>query len=171
MTSRFAVPLDHPQVPEELWSREDMRAALGVRDIGTVFPLLARHTGASQTRIGAAVGLEQGYVSRIIAGRKVSSIEVLERIADGCRMPDEARMTLGLAPRRRRCAADMAAHPRGGQSDAQANRSWREDVQAGRAASYRQLSRDVAGRVSCTPGFFLGFVGDGCSLLGGVLGE
>ncbi|MEH0934187.1 helix-turn-helix domain-containing protein [Micromonospora psammae] len=124
------MPLDHLQVPEELWSRENMRAALGVRDIGTVFRLLARHTGASQTRIGAAVGLEQGYVSRIIAGRKVSSIEVLERIADGCRMPDEARMTLGLAPRRRRCAGDMAAHPRGGQSDAQANRSWREDVQA-----------------------------------------
>ncbi|MGK5675969.1 helix-turn-helix domain-containing protein [Micromonospora sp. URMC 106] len=122
--------LDQLQIPADLWSREDVRIALQARDIGTLFRLVARHTGASQTRIGAAVGLEQGYVSRVIAGRKVTSIDVLERIADGCGMPDEARMTLGLAPRRRACRPDMAAGPSSRQSDVPVTRSWREDVRA-----------------------------------------
>ncbi|WP_088994424.1 helix-turn-helix domain-containing protein [Micromonospora echinaurantiaca] len=122
--------LDHLRIPDDLWSHENMRTALGTRDIGAVFRLLARHTGASQTRIGAAVGLEQGYISRIIAGRKVTSIDVLERIADGCGMPDEARMTLGLAPRRQAYRPVMASRPPGGQSDVPANRSWHDDVRA-----------------------------------------
>ncbi|MBQ1023484.1 helix-turn-helix domain-containing protein [Micromonospora sp. C95] len=122
--------LDHLRIPDDLWSREDIRTALAARDVGALFRLLARHTGASQNRIGAAVGLEQGYVSRIIAGRKVTSIEVLERIADGCGMPDESRMTLGLAPRRRSCRPDMADRRDGRRSDVPANRSWREDVRA-----------------------------------------
>ncbi|MFF5215942.1 helix-turn-helix domain-containing protein [Micromonospora sp. NPDC000442] len=122
--------LDQLRIPDDLWSREDIRAALAARDVGALFRLLARHTGASQTRIGAAVGLEQGYVSRIIAGRKVTSIEVLERIADGCGMPDESRMTLGLAPGQRSCRPDMADRRDGRQSDVPANRSWREDVRA-----------------------------------------
>lgn len=119
--------LDNLRIPDDLWSHEDVRSALGVRDIGGLFRLLARYTGASQSRIGAAVGLEQGYVSRIIAGRRVTSIDVLERIADGCGMPDEARMALGLAPLRQ---ADMASRPRSRQSDVPANPSWREDVRA-----------------------------------------
>ncbi|MEV2238466.1 helix-turn-helix transcriptional regulator [Micromonospora sp. NPDC049891] len=121
---------NHLRISDDLWSREDIRAALAARDVGALFRLLSRHTGASQTRIGAAVGLEQGYVSRIIAGRKVTSIDVLERIADGCGMPDEPRMTLGLAPRRRSCLPDMADRRDGRHSDLPANRSWREDVRA-----------------------------------------
>lgn len=107
-----------------------MHVVLAARDIGALFRLLARHTGASQTRIGAAVGLEQGYVSRIIAGRRVTSIEVLERIASGCGMPDEARMTLGLAPLQRARHPDMAAHRHDRHRDLPANRSWHEDVRA-----------------------------------------
>lgn len=124
------VLLENLRIPDDLWSREDMHKALAARDIGAVFRLLARHTGASQTRIGAAVGLEQGYISRIIAGRRVTSIDVLERIADGCGMPDEARMTLGLAPCLRSYRPAMADHSLGRHSDVPANRSWREDVQA-----------------------------------------
>ncbi|MFI7251950.1 helix-turn-helix domain-containing protein [Micromonospora chalcea] len=116
------------RVPADLWSREDVHTALAGRDIGALFRLLAQHTGASQTRIGAAVGLEQGYVSRIIAGRRVTSIDVLERIATGCGMPDDARMTLGLAPCQRSYRPAMADHSRGRHSDVPANRSWREDV-------------------------------------------
>ncbi|WLS46763.1 helix-turn-helix transcriptional regulator [Micromonospora profundi] len=121
---------DHLRIPEDLWSHQDVRAALAARDIGALFRLFTRYTGASQTRIGAAVGLEQGYVSRIIAGRKVTSIDVLERIADGCGMPDESRMTLGLAPRQLSYRADMADHRNTRHSDLPANRSWREDVRA-----------------------------------------
>ena len=122
--------LENLRIPDDLWSREDMHKALAARDIGAVFRLLARHTGASQTRIGAAVGLEQGYISRIIAGRRVTSIDVLERIADGCGMPDEARMTLGLAPHQRSYRPAMSDHSLGRHSDVPGNRSWREDVRA-----------------------------------------
>jgi transcriptional regulator with XRE-family HTH domain len=95
------VPADSLNVPDELWAGHDVRRVLAGRDIGGLFQLLLRETGASQTRIGAAVGLEQGYVSRIIAGRKVTSIDVLERIADGLGMPDDSRHALGLASRER----------------------------------------------------------------------
>ncbi|MFG1653809.1 helix-turn-helix domain-containing protein [Micromonospora sp. NPDC049275] len=118
--------LDHLRTPDGFWAREDVRTAVRVRDIGTLFRLLARHTGASQTRIGAVVGLEQGYVSRVIAGRKVTSIDVLERIADGCGMPDETRMSLGLAPRHQ-ARRPTPGSPRG---DVPNDRSWREDVRA-----------------------------------------
>ncbi|MFE2617403.1 helix-turn-helix domain-containing protein [Micromonospora chalcea] len=122
--------LENLRIPDDLWSREEMHKALAARDIGAVFRLLARHTGASQTRIGAAVGLEQGYISRIIAGRRVTSIDVLERIADDCGMPDEARMTLGLAPYQRSYRPAMSDNSLGRHSDVPGNRSWREDVQA-----------------------------------------
>ena len=91
--------LDPLRIPEDAWSHGEVLAVLAARDIGGLFRWIRSLTGASQSRIGAAVGLEQGYVSRIMAGRKVTSIDVLERIADGCRMPDQARTTMGLAPR------------------------------------------------------------------------
>jgi tetratricopeptide (TPR) repeat protein len=122
--------LDPLQIPNDLWSDKTIRAALDSRDIGALFREISRWTGASQTRIGAAVGLEQGYVSRVMAGRKVASIDVLERIADGCRMPDEARMAMGLAPQRRPCHQDMASPARRRQSDLGVNRSWHENVSA-----------------------------------------
>lgn len=124
------VLLDPLRIPDEVWSDASVRDALARRDVGALFRRITRLTGASQTRIGAAVGLEQGYVSRVMAGRKVTSIELLERIADGCRMPDEARMMLGLAPRDRACRLDMASPTGPRQSDAPVNRSWREDVRA-----------------------------------------
>ncbi|MFI7603073.1 helix-turn-helix domain-containing protein [Actinoplanes sp. NPDC049681] len=101
-----------------------MQQALAARDIGQVFRLVMREVGASQSRIGAAVGLEQGYVSRVIAGRRVTSIEVLERLAEGFAMPDAARHLLGLAanvpPWRLSSAGGIEAIP--------SSRSWREDV-------------------------------------------
>ncbi|MGW3785682.1 helix-turn-helix domain-containing protein [Micromonospora chokoriensis] len=120
------MPLDHFRIPDDFWARENVRTAVRVRDIGTLFRLLARHTGASQTRIGAVVGLEQGYVSRVIAGRKVTSIDVLERIADGCGMPDEIRMLLGLAP----CRQPQHLSPARTRGDVPNDQSWRETVRA-----------------------------------------
>src|SRR5262249_741843 len=62
--------------------------------------LIARYTGASQTKIGIAANLAQTTISHIIHGRQqVMSLEVFERIADGFDMPDHARITLGLAPK------------------------------------------------------------------------
>lgn len=87
-------------VPADLWQRPEMRTALTNRDIGHLFRLVRQYAGVSQTRIGVAVGLSQGKVSEIMNGAvQVTSLEVFERIAEGLRLPDPARMTLGLAPR------------------------------------------------------------------------
>jgi tetratricopeptide (TPR) repeat protein len=91
--------LEPPRVPDEFWHRDDVAPVLRDRDVGALFKLIQRYTGASQTQLGIAAGLEQGYVCRIMAGRKVIAIDVLERIADGCGMPDHVRMALGLAAR------------------------------------------------------------------------
>lgn len=64
-------------------------------------------------------------MSRVLAGRKVTSIEVLERVADGCQMPSDARTELGLAPQMstRSIAGVPTADPA-----AVRTQSWREDL-------------------------------------------
>jgi transcriptional regulator with XRE-family HTH domain len=64
---------------------------------------LAHQHGASQQRMGSATGMTQSHISDIMTGmREVTSLQVLERFADGLVMPDDARMLLGLAPRQTR---------------------------------------------------------------------
>jgi hypothetical protein len=86
-------------LPDWAWQRPEVRDALRSRDMAALFKAVQQYSGASQTRIGRATGLLQGRVSEIIAGtRKVTTLELFERIADGVQMPDDARMLLGLAP-------------------------------------------------------------------------
>ncbi|MGH3648139.1 MAG: helix-turn-helix domain-containing protein [Micromonosporaceae bacterium] len=100
MVNRGPEPL---RIPDDFWLRQSTQTALHTRDVGALFRLLKRCVGASQTRIGIAVGMEQGYVSKVMAGRRsITAIDVLERIADGCAMPDQSRMRLGLAPAQER---------------------------------------------------------------------
>lgn len=122
--------LDPLRIPEDAWSHGEVLATLAARDIGALFRLIASLTGASQSQIGAAVGLEQGYVSRIMAGRKVTSIDVLERIADGCRMPNQARITMGLAPRQSTSPAAPGRLTPDRPSEPPANRTWQDDVRS-----------------------------------------
>ncbi|MFX0591258.1 helix-turn-helix domain-containing protein [Melissospora conviva] len=122
--------LDPLRIPENAWSHSEVLTVLAVRDIGGLFRWITSLTGASQSRIGAAVGLEQGYVSRIMAGRKVTSIDVLERIADGCQMPDQARTAMGLAPRQTAPWADPGRPTPGRSSEPPANRTWQDDVRS-----------------------------------------
>ncbi|WP_173072822.1 helix-turn-helix domain-containing protein [Phytohabitans rumicis] len=90
---------DPLSVPASFWTRADVAGALSSRDVGALFTLLRRYVGASQHRIGVAVDIEQGTVSKIVKGkRSVVAIDVLERIANGLGMPDTARCMLGLAP-------------------------------------------------------------------------
>jgi hypothetical protein len=97
MASSACDPL---RIPAGFWRRDDVGNALDHRDIGALFRLLTRNTGASQTRIGTATGMPQGTVCLILNDKRVvSAIDVLERIADGLALPDEARLRLGLAPR------------------------------------------------------------------------
>jgi len=89
------------QIPASFWERPEVVAALRKRDIGRFFALVQQYTGASQTQIGIACILPQGKVSAIINGiQQVEKLEVFDRIADGLGLPDPARISLGLAPRR-----------------------------------------------------------------------
>ncbi|WP_021596229.1 helix-turn-helix domain-containing protein [Actinomadura welshii] len=100
MSGRASDPI---VIPDSLWDRPQMTQALTARDIRTVFHLLRQYAGASQTQIAIACGMSQGKVSATMkeGGRQVITLEVFERIADGLKMPDAARMTLGIAPRSR----------------------------------------------------------------------
>jgi transcriptional regulator with XRE-family HTH domain len=86
--------------PEWAWHRPDLRKALQVRDVPALFRFAQKYTGASQSALAVATGLGQGRVNEIINGRRaVVRLDVLERIADGLCMPDDARQLLGLAAR------------------------------------------------------------------------
>jgi predicted XRE-type DNA-binding protein len=86
------------QVPDGFWARADVTDALDRRDVGRLLHLVGQHSGASQTRVGAAVDLSQGTVSDAVRGkRQITSLEVLQRIASGLGMPRDARTRLGLA--------------------------------------------------------------------------
>jgi transcriptional regulator with XRE-family HTH domain len=92
MTSRHK---EAPTPPPGLWDRPDMAHALTNRDIGEVIRIYRRWTGASQTDVGMAIGIPQPHVSEIERGtRRVTTIELIERVADGLGVP---RKMLGLA--------------------------------------------------------------------------
>ncbi|MFC8344425.1 helix-turn-helix domain-containing protein [Streptomyces sp. NPDC057280] len=104
------------ELPDWAWERAEVRQALRARDMGAVFRYTQQYAGASQSRIATAVGMTQARVNEIINGRReVSRLDVYERIADGLRIPDDARHLLGLAASRERrsggAAFDLAAFP------------------------------------------------------------
>ncbi|OJF12798.1 DUF5919 domain-containing protein [Couchioplanes caeruleus] len=87
-------------VPALLWETDAVLDALAARDVAQLFRLIQRETRVSQTHLGVATGLSQAQVSEIIGGgRKVSSVDVLTRIAAGLCMPTDARVTLLLGER------------------------------------------------------------------------
>jgi transcriptional regulator with XRE-family HTH domain len=85
-------------IPVWAWERQEAQRLLRERDIAGLLRLAQTH-GASQTRIASATGIAQGRVSEILSGRRtVSSLKLIERIADGLGMPDRSRVLFGLAP-------------------------------------------------------------------------
>ncbi|WP_262387249.1 helix-turn-helix transcriptional regulator [Streptomyces sp. TRM49041] len=104
------------ELPRWAWERAEVRQSLRARDIGAVFRFVQQYTGASQARIATAVDMTQARVNEILNGRRqVTCLDVYERIADGLRIPDDARHLLGLAPSRDQprggAAFDLAAFP------------------------------------------------------------
>ncbi|SEG94848.1 Helix-turn-helix domain-containing protein [Actinacidiphila yanglinensis] len=84
-----------PAVPAGLWDQDTVRPALEQRDVAVLFKHFRKYAGASQTAVGALVGLAQSDVSAIERGlRQVQSLEVLTRIADGLGIPPDL---MGLA--------------------------------------------------------------------------
>ncbi len=111
-------------LPARVWREERTRDALRRRRIGYLFELAKKYAGASQTRIANVTGMSQPDVSRIMRdGREITSIDVLQRVADGLTMPDEARILLGLAPKqwpgtptRERAEPERESTPTSGQA-------------------------------------------------------
>jgi transcriptional regulator with XRE-family HTH domain len=87
-----------PPVNPALWWREDMRAALLARDIGTVYRLILEATGMSQYRLADLVGQAQSEVSEILKGQRVKDVMVLERIADRLGIPRELMSLSAYGP-------------------------------------------------------------------------
>jgi transcriptional regulator with XRE-family HTH domain len=87
-------------LPEWAWRSDEARQILRDRSAAGILHMAQQYAGASQHRIATATGILQGRVSEVLKGnRQVSALEVFERIADGLNMPDDARVTLGLAPK------------------------------------------------------------------------
>jgi transcriptional regulator with XRE-family HTH domain len=90
------------------WRRADICDALRSRDAAAILRFAQHQTGASQSRIAAAIGIGQGRVNELFNGKRaVVRLDLFERIADGLNMPDAARMLLGLAPATARQADDL----------------------------------------------------------------
>ncbi|PSL52602.1 helix-turn-helix protein [Saccharothrix carnea] len=103
------------RVPDSLWSRREVVAALRARDIASLLVLLRRYAGYSQNDLAGVTGIAQGRISEYMRRRRLPTLDTIERIADGVDMPPECRGLLGLAPERR-CRGTCqdrvaAAHP------------------------------------------------------------
>ncbi len=86
-----------PQAPPGLWDRPDMAEALDNRDVGAIFKIFQRWTGATQCQIARACEIPQSHVSEILNGmRRVMKLDLFEQFADGLDIP---RGRLGLAER------------------------------------------------------------------------
>ncbi len=77
----------------EITCPAEVRAALAAHDVGAAYRLLVA-SGVPQRAIAKAIGQSQSEVSEIIRGRRVSSVWVLGRIADGLSVP---RGVMGLS--------------------------------------------------------------------------
>src|SRR5690242_13735448 len=74
--------LDQPTLHADVWQGQDMRRALAVRDLGTVFRLLQKQ-GISQRAIAGLTGMSSSEVYEVLRGRRVMAYDVLCRVADG----------------------------------------------------------------------------------------
>jgi hypothetical protein len=93
------VPALQPIVPDDFWHRDDVRAALADRDVGTILQLLNRKYGISQTKLAAFTQMSQAQLSGIFLHKtRVTASHLFERIGQGLQMPDHARSAFGLAP-------------------------------------------------------------------------
>lgn len=75
-------------VDPAVWQLARTRAALASRDMGDLFKILQAR-GLSQRAIAELTGQHQSEIHEIINGRAVTSLRVLERIADGLGIPRE----------------------------------------------------------------------------------
>ncbi|MCF2531899.1 helix-turn-helix domain-containing protein [Yinghuangia soli] len=90
-------PSRESPLPDALLTSPAMRRACAERDVGAIFALARDHGGMSLSRLGRLCEMTPSRVGDYIKGRaRVRQQHVVERIADGLRIPGEL---LGLAPR------------------------------------------------------------------------
>src|SRR5690606_37598655 len=117
--------------------------ALRARDFGRLFRLLTLR-GATQGRIGIETDLSQGQVSQIINGsRRVTQLEVIERIASGLRMPDHARLAIGLAPTS--VTSELAGASAGKDRDVRRREFLRGAIRSGAAVAGAAAALNASG--------------------------
>ncbi|MFH9348312.1 helix-turn-helix domain-containing protein [Kitasatospora sp. NPDC017646] len=101
------MPTPEP-LPASLLTDPAFVSACARREIGAVFQLARARAGVGPAQLARRTGLSTSRVTEIMTGgRTVSSMDVIERIADGLRIP--GRM-LGLADRPWEQAAEPAAY-------------------------------------------------------------
>ncbi|MFJ6217265.1 transcriptional regulator [Streptomyces sp. NPDC092296] len=84
-------------LPTSLLNAPDMLNACRARDFAAIFTLVRKHAGIYPSRIAALCDMTPSRVGEIVKGqRTVAHIEVIERVADGLRIPGGM---LGLAAR------------------------------------------------------------------------
>ncbi|MDI2132064.1 helix-turn-helix domain-containing protein [Yinghuangia seranimata] len=84
-------------LPQALLATPEMRRACAERDIGAIFGLARDQAGVSLSRLARLCEMTPSRVGEYIKGRtQVRQQRVVERVADGLRIPGEL---LGLAPR------------------------------------------------------------------------
>ncbi|MFI0765685.1 hypothetical protein ACH4TQ_12500 [Streptomyces sp. NPDC021218] len=92
----MSFPLSPAEVPRRLLSDPVFIRALKGRDLSVVFAM-ARDSGISFNRMAEACGIKAERISKVARGEaKVSSLDAIERITDGLRIPGAL---LGLAAR------------------------------------------------------------------------
>ncbi|MFD3572291.1 helix-turn-helix domain-containing protein [Streptomyces sp. NPDC058644] len=90
-------PARPAELPARLLTHPDMLHACRVRDFARVFRLLKTHAGIYPSMIARRCDLTPSRVGEVITGRRqLRHIDVIERIADGLRIPGHM---LGLARR------------------------------------------------------------------------
>ncbi|WP_020392325.1 hypothetical protein [Kribbella catacumbae] len=89
-------------VPASFWREDVVQVALARRDVAELFrAYLTQFTDCTQTQLALLTQHDRSDVSNWIRGSRhgqVSDINVLTRIAEGLRIPDSARILMGLAP-------------------------------------------------------------------------
>ncbi|MEU1421562.1 hypothetical protein [Kitasatospora sp. NPDC005751] len=86
-----------PGLPSRLLADPEMVAACRARDFAVIFRLAKARGGFHPSRIARVCGLTPSRVGEVIAGRReIANMTVIERIADGLRIPGHL---VGLAPR------------------------------------------------------------------------
>lgn len=76
------------RLPRTLLAQADMVAACRARDFATIFRLVKTRAGVYPSKIGRLCDMTPSRVGEVLSGKRVvTHIDVIERIADGLRIP------------------------------------------------------------------------------------